>query len=221
MNEELKHYGVLGMKWGISRSKEVRGVKKAYKKGVKEAWGKYQNDYKKLESDSTRANGQYDAYVRGLLSAGLPSHAFQVQQEKAKYNQKQFQKSLKLAENYSSKYKSMTKSYDKNLIDAKIKAANRLFKDGDKGRNERIAKAKAGKTFAQWFLMGSYGAKKYNEFRSQGKGRLESGVRGLGWNFANNVTGQLPTTVSNARFAKNYAKDKYEKFNNKRKRSDK
>lgn len=69
--------------------------------------------------------------------------------------------------------------------------------------------------------MGSYGAKKYNEFRSQGKGRLESGVRGLGWNFANNVTGQLPTTVSNARFAKNYAKDKYEKFNNKRKRSDK
>lgn len=221
MNEELKHYGVLGMKWGISRSKEVRGVKKAYKKGVKDAWGKYQKDYKDLETATTRANGQYDAYIRGLHSAGAHANAFQVRMEKDKYNQKQFQKSVKLATDYSSKYKSMTKSYDKNLIDAKIKAANRLFKDGDKGRNERIAKAKAGKTFAQWFLMGSYGAKKYNEFRSQGKGRLESGVRGLGWNFANNVTGQLPTTVSNARFAKNYAKDKYEKFNSKRKRSDK
>jgi len=220
-DQELKHYGVLGMKWGISRSKEVRGVKKAYKKGVKDAWGKYQKDYKDLETATTRANGQYDAYIRGLHSAGAHTNAFQVQQEKYKYNQKQLQKSLKLATDYSSKYKSMTNSYNKNLVDAKLKAANRLFKDGDKARNERIAKAKAGKTFAQLLLMGSYGAKKYNEYRSQGKGRLESGVKGAAWNLANNVAGQLPNTVSTARFAKNYAKDKYDKFSNKRKRSDK
>ncbi len=136
MNQELKHYGVLGMKWGISRSKEVRGVKKAYK------------------------------------------------------NQKRDIR------------------YKKDLADAREKAANRLFKDGDEARNKRIANMSLGKAITQTFLMGSYGAKKYNQYRAAGESKGKSAVKGLGWNVANTLGYQLPTTVSNAQFVKNYVNDR-------------
>lgn len=142
-NQELKHYGVLGMKWGISRSKEVRGVKKAYK------------------------NKQVDS------------------------------------------------QYKKDLAAAREKAANRLFKDGDAARNKRIANMSLGKALTQTLLMGSYGAKKYNQYRAAGESRGKSGAKGLAWNVANNLTYQIPNGLSNAQFLGNYYKDRQK---NKRKK---
>lgn len=48
--EELKHYGVLGMKWGTHLSKEVRGVKKAYKKKTEEQLKQYQEKWGSIPS---------------------------------------------------------------------------------------------------------------------------------------------------------------------------
>lgn len=107
-DDYLKHYGVLGMKWGISRSKEVRGAKKEYKKRMKEA---------------------------------------------------------------------------------KENAADRLFGDGSSARNKRIVNASLGKAILQSVLMGSYGAKKYNQYRSEGKDRGYSYVRGYFDNIENASTG--------------------------------
>lgn len=156
VNEELKHYGVLGMKWGISRSKEVRGVKKAYKK-------------QKRDIRYNRAH-EYD-------------------------------------KKYEIKNKQVDSQYKKDLAAAKEKAADRLFRDGDSDRNHRIANMNLGKALLQSFLMGSYGAKKYNQYRSKDQGRLESGVKGWLWGGANAISYQIPTSVSNGRFAANYTKD--------------
>ena len=159
MNEELKHYGVLGMKWGISRSKEVRGVKKAYKN-------------QKRDIRYNRAP-EYD----------------------------------KLQDKYETKNKQVDSQYKKDLAAAKEKAADRLFRDGDSDRNHRIANMNLGKALLQSFLMGSYGAKKYNQYRSKDQGRLKSGVKGWLWGGANAIGYQIPTSVSNGRFAANYTKD--------------
>ena len=140
------------MKWGISRSKEVRGVKKAYK-------------------DQRRS-------------------------DREKYND--FHDNRRKADN----------NYKKDLAAAREKAANRLFKDGDEARNKRIANLSLGKALTQTFLMGSYGAKKYNQYRAAGETKGKSAVKGLGWNIANNLGYQLPTTVSNAQFVKNYVNDR-------------
>lgn len=75
--DELRHYGVLGMRWGIRRSKEVKGVKtnKRKYKGNKEA---YQKDMKKARIDaanrlysknSKKTNAEIASWTRGESAA--------------------------------------------------------------------------------------------------------------------------------------------------------
>lgn len=76
-SDELRHYGVLGMRWGIRRSKEVKGVKanKRKYKGNKEA---YQKDMKKARIDaanrlysknSKKTNAEIASWTRGESAA--------------------------------------------------------------------------------------------------------------------------------------------------------
>ncbi len=99
------------------------------------------------------------------------------------------------------------KSFKNDRAVARNQAADRLFRDGDAARNHRIANMHLGKALVQSFLMGSYGAKKYNQYRSKDQGRLKSGVKGWLWGGANAIGYQIPTSVSNGRFAANYTKD--------------
>lgn len=50
MTNALKHYGVIGMKWGTRLSKEVLGVKKAYKKKTEEQLKQYQETWGSIPS---------------------------------------------------------------------------------------------------------------------------------------------------------------------------
>lgn len=206
-NEELKHYGVLGMKWGISRSKEVRGVKKAYKernRKIGDAANKYMDDAiaKGVQLNKDRKQAIKDAKRNGGREA--------VKAVKSDYEKRMqtfsddFDKRL---DKFGKDFDASKKAFKNDRSVARNKAADRLFRDGDTARNHRIANMNLGKALLQSFLMGSYGAKKYNTYRSKDQGRLKSGVKGWLWGAGNAIGYQIPTSVSNGRFAANYTKD--------------
>nr|DAJ32641.1 MAG TPA: hypothetical protein [Caudoviricetes sp.] len=206
-NQELKHYGVLGMKWGISRSKEVRGVKKAYKereRKIDDNFHKYvegalatdkqlRTDRKQAIKDAKR-NGGREA-VKGVKSE---------YEKKLQALSDSFDKKM---DKFGRDYDASKKTFKNERAVARNKAADRLFRDGDTARNHRIANMNLGKALLQTFLMGSYGAKKYNQYRAKDQGRLKSGVKGWLWGAGNGIGYQIPTSVSNGRFASNYTKD--------------
>ena len=206
-NEELKHYGVLGMKWGISRSKEVGGVKKAYKereRKIDDNFHKYvegalatdkqlRTDRKQAIKDAKR-NGGREA-VKGVKSE---------YEKKLQALSDSFDKKM---DKFGRDYDASKKIFKNERAVARNKAADRLFRDGDTARNHRIANMNLGKALLQTFLMGSYGAKKYNQYRAKDQGRLKSGVKGWLWGAGNGIGYQIPTSASNGRFASNYTKD--------------
>lgn len=180
------------MKWGISRSKEVRGVKKAYKNQKRDIRYNRAHEYDKLDNK----------WLADAHKAEQKGKSYKEASDKWDGAYK------KLHAKYESKNKQVDFQYKKDLAAAREKAANRLFKDGDEARNKRIANLSLGKALTQTFLMGSYGAKKYNQYRAAGETKGKSAIKGVGWNIANNLGYQLPTTVSNAQFVKNYVNDR-------------
>ena len=205
-NQELKHYGVLGMKWGISRSKEVRGVKKAYKYQKRKLQDDSINNFDNAISRHNQVLRERRSAIKdakrkgGDVKAVRRAYDKKLDQIEADYDRKEASINRQLKANKT--------VFKKDRASAREQAANRLFKDGDAARNKRIANLSLGKALTQTFLMGSYGAKKYNQYRAAGESRGKSGVKGLGWNIANNIGYQLPTTVSNAQFVKNYVNDR-------------
>lgn len=116
MSEELKHYGVLGMRWGIRRNKDNiwTRVSSRTARGLQ----------RRLNRDERRAaKGKVRKYDDALLKKDLAS---------------------------------------RRAFDAKVQ--------------KRVASMGHAKTFAQWLLMGSRGALRYNQLRTKNYGRIKSFV---------------------------------------------
>lgn len=187
-DDYLKHYGVLGMKWGISRSKEVRGAKKAYKEHKRNLGSKIESHINNALKDHKNLEKARRDAVRNARKTGDPMQVRRVKEHFQNEFNKQSKKFDEGTRKLNKEYDKMISDHTNNVKSAKEAAANRLYRDGSSARNKRIANASLGKSLVQTFLMGSYGAKKYNQYRSEGQSKSSSAVKGVAANAANHLT---------------------------------
>lgn len=128
MNNELKHYGVIGMKWGTRLSKEVRGVKKAYKKKTEEQLKQYQekwaNHAPELQTKILKLYWDMDsAWDRNenVKADRISNKIFELENELGRGHNK-------IDREYDELVKKSKKQYGKDLVEARLKAYNRLYR---------------------------------------------------------------------------------------------
>lgn len=135
----LAHYGVLGMRWGVRKSRGYATARKAAK------------------------------------------HRKKVALQKAGKN-KELRKQAKA-------------TYKNTLVNERTKALNKLYPKNSKALNKKIASDSMAKSLTKSYLMGSYGAAKYDRDRTEGRGRFVSGITGKAYDVANKYLLNIPTNA--------------------------
>ena len=131
MTNELKHYGVIGMKWGTRLSKEVRGVKKAYRRDSFNRWKEYN---KRVNNFAPEMNKKYLDYWDRINRAEASDDKEKKRlikeftKEKLKLEKELVNGYDKLSNEYNKLVKKSKKQYGKDLVDARLKAYNRLYR---------------------------------------------------------------------------------------------
>lgn len=167
-SSELYHYGVLGMKWGIRRARRQE-AKANYKKSSDKAFRDYEKEINSIEKNYKR--GQ-NLSKKDLDREARAEAKFRDAEAKAK------------------------RDYEKAKTDKSkdVDIANRLYSKQSKAANKRVATMDTGEAVLQSYLMGSYGALKYNEAKGRGQTTGKAALEGILYNFGNNLTyGTLST----------------------------
>jgi hypothetical protein len=162
VNGELRHYGVLGMKWGIRRARR-KDAKNAYKKATDRAYDKYEKTILKIEKPYKKGQNLSDKDIERESRAESEYNAA-VAKAKAAYKQNRKSKANDTA------------------------IANRLYSKQDKNANKAVAQMSMGKALAQSFLLGSYGSLKYQEAKARGASKGRAVANAIANNWKNNVT---------------------------------
>lgn len=167
--DELRHYGVLGMKWGVRRTRR-KDAKANYRKSVDKAFSKYEREINSIEK----------GYKRGQTL----SKKDQAREAKADADYQKATSKAKAA------YK-LAKTDKSN--DAAI--ANKLYSKQNKKANDAIANMSMGKAMLQSYVLGSYGALKYNEAKARGAGKASAAIEGLLYQMGDTMFSKIPSTV--------------------------
>lgn len=168
-NDELCHYGVLGMKWGIRRARR-KEAKSNYKRATDKAFAKYEKSINDIEKSYKRGQN-LSKKDQAREAAVEKAYKDSVNKAKAEYKQAKVDKSNDLA------------------------IANKLYSKQSSEANARVVNDSMGKTLVKSYLMGSYGALKYNEARAnKGSDRGSAAVEGVLYEIGNSLTYQALST---------------------------
>ena len=162
---ELCHYGVLGMKWGVRRARR-KDAKAQYKKHTDKAFAEYEREIAKIEKP----------YKRGQ-----------------NLSKKDMAREEAAEKKYASAVKKAKRDYEaaKNDRSKDARIANALYSKQSKEANKRVVNMSTSEALVQSFLMGSYGALKYNEAKSRGQTTGKAAVEGVLYNAGNQAVGGL------------------------------
>ena len=127
----LQHYGVLGMKWGISRSKEVRGAKKAYKEQKRNLGSKMESHINNALKDHKNLEKARRDAVRNARKTGDPMQVRRVKE----HFQNEFNKQSKKFDEGTRK---LNKEYDKIISDHtnNVKSAKKYNQHRSEGQSK-------------------------------------------------------------------------------------
>lgn len=168
-NDELYHYGILGMKWGVHRARK------------KEALNARRNAYDKAEKELTKSMSSIEKnYKRGQLMSKKDTN--RESEAERKY--------VSALDKADKEYKRAKKDRSN---DAKI--ADRLYSMNSKDANKQIASMTTGQAIARSMLKGSYGSLKYEQAKARGVSTGQAYAETLLKSHINFFLGGIPGTL--------------------------
>ncbi|MGN1217762.1 MAG: hypothetical protein ACI4TD_07310 [Phocaeicola sp.] len=171
-DDELMHYGVLGMKWGVRRYRNSNGSL------TKEGIEKYRPN--RAIGNVGRALSNTSVGQR-VIGVGTNKGYRQDKKEiKGKYKErKESYKQISDKESRKAQMKSLKNDYRKTLGEARENASSVLYPWQKATTNKKIQTSHLGKEFTKSMLMGGYGTLNYNRLSANDINKGTSAVAGV------------------------------------------